>query len=94
MSGAPRAILVAILRAIDDLEAGRSSIAEVQQQLEANALTLDRSAGDLVQALRAVDADLEEIRFAMLLDEQHPAAVFRLDPVRAMVAAELGRAGD
>jgi hypothetical protein len=94
MSGAPRGILLALLRAINDLDAGRSSIAEVQQRLEANASALDNSAGELVQALRAVDADLEEIQFTMLLDEQHPAAVFRLDPIRAMVAAELSRAGD
>jgi hypothetical protein len=58
MSGAPRAILLAGLRAIDDLEAGRSSIAEAQGQLAVNALALDRSAGDLIQQLRAVAADL------------------------------------
>lgn len=88
MSGAPRAILLAILRAIDDLEAGHSSLAEVQQQLEANALALDRSAGDVVQELRAVDADLERIRFG-LLDERHPASVFGLDPSRAVAVLRL-----
>jgi hypothetical protein len=52
-----------------------------------------------------VDADLERIRFGMPLDEQHPPADFRIDssratavlrlePIKAMVAAELTRAGD
>jgi len=89
MSGAPRAILVAILGAIDDLQAGRSSLAEAQQQLAANASALDRSARELVQELRAVDADLERIRFGIPPDEQHPPADFRIDVTRAAAVLRL-----
>lgn len=40
--------------------------------------------------VRLAEADLEEIQFTALLDEQRPAAIFRLDALRAT----LGGAGD
>jgi hypothetical protein len=91
MTGAPKAILTGILAVIDDLTMGTSDIAEAQERLGAYATALDRSAGELSERLRGADADLEEIQFAMLLNEQRTAAVLRLDPLRNLVAAELGR---
>jgi hypothetical protein len=43
----------------------------------------------VINQLRSLDADLEEIRFARLHDEQMPAAILRLDPVRESVFAAL-----
>jgi hypothetical protein len=36
------------------------------------------------------EADVEEIRFTTLLDEQHPAVVFRLDQLREALTTDLG----
>jgi hypothetical protein len=35
--------------------------------------------------MRLAEADLEEIQFTTLLDEQVPAAIFRLDGLRASI---------
>jgi hypothetical protein len=43
---------------------------------------LERDESGAEQAVRLADADGEEIRFTKLLDEQRPAAVFRLDELR------------
>jgi hypothetical protein len=39
----------------------------------------------VAEATRRAEADLEEIRFTVLLDEQRPAAVFRLDALRTAI---------
>jgi hypothetical protein len=84
-----RQVLMAISSVIDDFISGRSDIADLQERLEANASALDRSHGPLSSQLRSLDAGLEEIRFTMLKDEQRPAAIFRLEPVRQAVASAL-----
>jgi ABC-type phosphate transport system auxiliary subunit len=89
-----RQILMTISSVIDDFIAGRSDIADLQERLEANSSALDRSYEPLNSQLRSLDADLEEIQFTMLKDEQRPAAVFRLEPVQEAVASALGQSGD
>jgi hypothetical protein len=86
-----RQILMAINSAIDSFVAGHSDIADLQAQLEANSSALDRSHEPLNSELRSLDADLEEIQFTMLKDEQRPAAIFRLDRVKEAVASALER---
>jgi ABC-type phosphate transport system auxiliary subunit len=87
-----RQILAAISSAIDDFISRKSDIADLQAQLEAQSSALDRSYEPLNSELRSLDADLEEIQFTMLQDEQRPAAVFRLEPVKEAVASALERA--
>ncbi len=80
-----RAILKDVLTAIDAFVSGRGEIVDLQARLGADASALDRSHLELINELRSLDADLEEIQFARLLDEQRPAAILRLDPVRESV---------
>lgn len=84
-----RSILEDALQAIDSFVGGLGDIAELQSRLEADASALDRSFNDVIRELHSLDADLEEIRFARLRDEQRPAAILRLDPVRKSVVAAL-----
>ena len=86
-----RAVLQNVLTAIDNFVGGFGDIADLQSALQANASALDRSFAGVIRELRSLDADLEEIRFARLRDEQRPAAVLRLDPVRESVVAALDK---
>jgi hypothetical protein len=89
-----RAILENIIGTIDGFISGQCEIAELQGRLEADASALGRSHYELVNELQRLDADLEEIRFARLRDEQRPAAVLRLDPVRESALEALGKCND
>lgn len=84
-----RSILEDALEAIDSFVSGLGDIADLQSRLEADASALDRSFDCVIRELRSLDSDLEEIRFARLRDEQRPAAILRLDPVRESVVAAL-----
>lgn len=84
-----RPILEDVLQAIDSFVGGLGDIADLQSHLEADASALDRSFDRVIGELRSLDADLEEIRFARLRDDQRPAAILRLDPVRESVLAAL-----
>jgi hypothetical protein len=84
-----RAVLEDALSAIDEYIGGGGDIGDLQARLAADASALDRTYSGVVDELRGLDADLEEIRFARLLDEQRPAAVFRLESARESVAAAL-----
>lgn len=76
--------------AIQDYEAGLLSLAEVQSALQSTIPLLEDDRSGVADFVRLAEADLEEIQFTVLLDEQRPAAVFRLDELRAT----LGNAGD
>lgn len=84
-----RPILEDALQAIDSFVSGLGDIADLQSRLEADASALDTSFDYVTRELRGLDSDLEEIRFARLLDEQRPAAILRLDPVRESLLAAL-----
>jgi ABC-type phosphate transport system auxiliary subunit len=84
-------LLVALQRSIDDFLAGRCDIAELQARLAMNASALDRSFSELTEELRGLDADLEEIQFTMLRDEQRSAAVFRLARAHQLLVAAMKR---
>jgi hypothetical protein len=84
-----RPILEDVLRAIDSFVGGLGDIAGLQSRLEADASALDRRFDRVIHELRSLDADLEEIRFGGLRDEQRSAAILRLDPVRESLLAAL-----
>ncbi|QHK20341.1 hypothetical protein GU243_12025 [Pseudarthrobacter psychrotolerans] len=76
--------------AIQDYEAGLLSLAQVQSALQSAITLLENDGSGIADSVRLAEADLEEIHFTVLLDEQRPAAIFRLDELRAT----LGSAGD
>jgi hypothetical protein len=74
-----------VLTAIRNLEDGTSTIAEVQSVLESVVPLCENDGSNIRNAVRLAEADLEEIQFTTLLDEQVPAAIFRLDNLRGAV---------
>lgn len=84
-------VLTRLIHAIDDCQKGEIEIDDMQARLQ-SALTLLETAGDAARhAVRLAGEDLEEIRFTMLLEEQRPAAVFRLDDLRATLSDVLSQ---
>ncbi len=89
MTGQNRQVLTALRASIDAFTRGEISLEDVQSRLQSS-LDLLESGNPLVpEAIRIAEGDLEEIRFARLLDEQRPAAVLRLDDLRFLINAEL-----
>ncbi len=86
-----RSILLAIHNVIDEFLTDRCDIDKLQGRLGANASSLDRTFGDLIEELQGLDGDLEEIQFTMLRDEQRPAAILRLERTQELLAAALCR---
>ncbi len=86
-------ILLGLGQAIDGFVVGQISLPELQARLAAGASALDTSYSELVEELRRVDSDLEQIQFTMLQDEQAPAAIFRLDATRDAVESALQHDG-
>lgn len=74
-----------VLEAIKNLENGTSTLAETQSVLENVAPLFENDGSGLAHAMRLAAADLEEIQFTTLRDEQVPAAIFRLDNLRTAV---------
>lgn len=74
-----------ILTAIGDLEARTCTLAEVQAVLQSAIPRFENDGSGVAEAVRLAEADLEEIQFTTLLDEQAPAAIFRLDELRASI---------
>lgn len=74
-----------VLATIRNLEDGTSTIAEVQSVLESVVPLFENDGSNIKDAVRLAEADLEEIQFTKLLDEQVPAAIFRLDKLRGAV---------
>jgi hypothetical protein len=89
MTETNRAIITSLIDSIDDFVDGKLEIADVQSRLQARVDLLERTPRDLISVVRAAEVDLERIQFTMLLDEQRPAAVFRLDSLRAALQAAL-----
>jgi hypothetical protein len=74
-----------VLKAIKNLENGTSTLAETQSVLENVAPLFENDGSGLEHAMRLAAADLEEIQFTTLRDEQVPAGIFRLDNLRTAV---------
>jgi hypothetical protein len=74
-----------ILRVIEEFERGGMDVERLQSALEACAATLDHSAKDVLDELRAVEADLETIRFTTPAEDQPAAAHVRVGELRQVV---------
>jgi hypothetical protein len=58
---------------------GELDLDEIQSALQSALGLLENDGSEVVEAVRLAEANVEEIRFTLLLDEQRPAMVFRLD---------------
>ena len=75
-------VLSRLIDAIDEFQKGDIELDDMQARLQSALMLYETAADAAWHALRLAEADIEEIRFTMLLDEQRPAAVFRLDDLR------------
>lgn len=89
MTKVNRSVLQVTVRAIDAFINDEMSIADMQAQLQNSFSFLERGSDVLAEEIRLAEADLEEIQFTMLLDEQRPNAIFRLERLRDVILSEL-----
>ncbi|WP_163511244.1 hypothetical protein [Fodinicola acaciae] len=82
-------LLADALNTIALFERAEVEIAEMQRTLVAIGGALDSTYGSLIREFRQAEADLEEIRFGMLCDEQRPAAILRVDKLKELILAEM-----
>lgn len=89
MTKVNRSVLQVTVRAIDAFINDEMSIADMQAQLQNSFSFLERGSDVLAEEIRLAEADLEEIQFTMLLDEQRPNVIFRLERLRDVILSEL-----
>jgi hypothetical protein len=89
MNANNRGVTTHLIREIDRFTSGEVEIGEMQSQLQAALTLFERDDSTALETVRLAEADVEEIQFTMLLDEQRPAAVFRLDQLRQALITEL-----
>lgn len=65
--------------AIVAFQSGAADLDGVQSSLQSALSLLENDGSGVADLVRRAEADVEEIRFTRLLDEQHPEVVFRLD---------------
>lgn len=81
--------LLGRLRAsVQDFMTGKLGLDEIQAALQSTLGLLENDGSGVGEALRLAEADVEEIRFTRLLDEQRPAVVFRLDELVTTLPGE------
>lgn len=90
MNAHNREVVTRLIGDIDRFTGGEIGLDEMQSQLQAALTLFERDGSTAREWVRLAEADVEEIRFTMLLDEQRPAAVFRLDQLRETLTTELG----
>lgn len=83
-----RGVVVRLIDSIDDFQKGAIELDDLQARLQSSSTLLETDARAAQNALRLAEADVEEIRHTMRLDEQRGAVVFRLDDLRATLAEE------
>lgn len=74
-----------VLAAIAGLEQETLTIGDVQAVLQSAVQRFENDGSGVAASVSLAEADLEEIQFTRLLDEQRPAAIFRLDELRATI---------
>lgn len=79
------AVAQEVLAAIAGLEAGTLGLDDTQAALQSAIARFENDGSGVANAVRLAEADLEEILFTTLIDEQRPAAIFRLDDLRTAI---------
>lgn len=80
-------IAARLAAAIRDFIEGRLTLDEVQASLQTTASLFENDGSGVAEAVRLAEADIEEIQFTVLMDEQRPAAIFRLDELQSSIEA-------
>lgn len=72
-------ILARLRDAVARFGSGGLDLDGIQSQLQQALGLLERDGSGIADLVRGAEADVEEIRFTQLLDEQVSAVIFRLD---------------
>lgn len=72
-------ILLRLRNAVTQFAIGKLSLEEIHAVLHLSMELLENDRSDAANLVRIAEADIEEIRFTRLLDEQRPEVIFRLD---------------
>lgn len=91
MSSVNRRIVQSVIDSIDRFIEGGISLGGLQSALQSGLGALERSPARFTEMIRLAEADLEEIRFTMLLEEQKSAATFLVDSLRAELESGVAR---
>jgi hypothetical protein len=89
MNARNREFIGRLVGELDRFARDETDLEGMQATLQSVLALLERDESGVEQAVRLAEADVEEIRFTKLLDEQRPATVFRLDELRDQLAREL-----
>jgi len=74
-----RDVLGGLRASVQEFIVGELDLEEIQSALQSALGLLENDRSEVVEAVRLAEADVEEILFTRLLDEQRSAVVFRLD---------------
>lgn len=74
-----QSVLARIRQAVATFASGRLELDDIQAVLQSGLGLLENDGSGVIDLVRLAEADIEEIRFTQLLDEQRPAVAFRLD---------------
>ena len=77
-----------LTRAIQSYNAGLLSLADIHSALQSAIPLFENDGSGVADYVRLAEADLEEIQFTLLKDEQGPAAIFRLDKLQRNLLGE------
>ncbi|PZF79456.1 hypothetical protein [Jiangella anatolica] len=83
-----RGILGRLRQAIEAFHSGEIGMDDAQAMLRSSADLLENDGSGATELVRLAEADIEEIRFTRLLDEQRPAVAFRLDALLESLGGE------
>lgn len=72
-------ILTKIAEMVTAFEADDLDLGQVQSILQSSVGLLENDGSEVIALIRLAEADIEEIRYTRLLEEQRLAAIFRLD---------------
>ena len=85
MSDYNAGVVTRLTAAIQAFEHGRLSFDEIQVALQTAIQLLESDGSGFSELVRLAEADLEEIRFTLLLAEQRPAVVIRLGRLQELL---------
>jgi hypothetical protein len=77
------AVLDRLRGSVASFVAGELELEDILAALQSAVDLLENDGTGVANTVRLAEADVEEIRFTRLLDEQRPAAIFRLDELFA-----------
>lgn len=89
MNANNREVIKRLIVELERFEGGEIDLDSIQATLRSVATLLERDESSVDRAVRLAEADVEEIRFTKLMDEQRPAVVFRLDGLRDQLVGEV-----